>query len=56
MGFGQKIVPHHRRCAGVGRDQRGEHPHEGGFAGAIRAQDGEDLADRHRQVDAVDRL
>ena len=41
------------RAAGGGRKQGAEHPHGGGLAGAVRAEEAEDLAGGDRQVDVA---
>jgi hypothetical protein len=38
----------------VGRDERGEDPDRRRLARAVRAEEADDLARRHLQVDAVD--
>src|SRR5256714_1638808 len=40
----------------VRHDQRGEHPQGGGLAGAVGAEEAEDLAFPHPEVDATDRV
>src|SRR5690606_22437581 len=39
----------------VGRKDAGDHVEQGGLAGAVRADDGEDFAPLHVEADAIDR-
>ena len=41
--------------AGGGRDEARDHAHGGGFAGAVRAEEAEHLAGRHRERQVVHR-
>jgi hypothetical protein len=57
LRVGGQVVTADPQVAGVGGDEGGEDLDGGGLAGAVRAEQGEDGAGRHRQVDAVeDRL
>ena len=49
-----EVVAHDARRARVGPRQRRQHAHQRRLAGAVRAEDGEDHAARHVEVDAVD--
>ena len=49
------VVAGHARAARRGRQQRGEHVDGRGLAGAVGAQEAEDLAGRDLDVDAVNR-
>ena len=53
--FLDDVVPTDRRCACRRRQQRREHVDRRGFAGAVRAEEAEDLARIDMEVDAVDR-
>ena len=55
VGLAHDVVPEHARGAGVGAEERREHPHRRRLAGAVRAQDSIDRAAADGQVDAVDR-
>ena len=55
VGLGDDVVAEHRRAAGGGLQQGGEHPDGGGLAGPVRAEDAVDAAPTDREVDAVDR-
>ena len=48
----EACYPH---LTGVGRDQRGEDPHDRRLAGAVRAEQREDGARRNGEIDAVER-
>ena len=48
------LEPEHAHRAGVGRRQAEQHVDRGGLAGAVGAEEGDDLAGRDGQVDAVD--
>src|SRR6185436_19157490 len=48
------VEARHRRAAGTGRQQRGEHVDGGRLAGAVGAEEAVDLPGRHLEVDAVD--
>ncbi len=50
-----QVVAHHAGPDFVGPRQRRQHAHERGLAGAVRAEDGENHAARHFEIDAVDR-
>jgi hypothetical protein len=50
----EQVVPGHRGLAGGRFDQGGEHPQRGGLAGPVRAEEADDLAGFHVQVDAAD--
>ncbi len=56
----QRLAAHvqtqHPQFAGIGPQQAGGQPHQGGFAGAIRADQAGDPARRDRQADAVQGL
>ena len=54
--LGATSKPGHRAVPPVGRQQRGEHPHRGGLAGAVGAEEAVDLAGGDREVDAGDRV
>ena len=59
--LGQRRVGHHVDAADEGPPAGGDHPggeHAGGrgLAGAVRAEQAEDLAPAHREVERVDRL
>ncbi len=43
------------RVAAAGHQQRGQHPHDGGLAGAVGPEQSEHLAAADLEVDAVDR-
>src|SRR4029078_3432864 len=49
-----RVEPEHRDRARVGRSQAGDRFDGGGLAGAVRAEDGEDLALLDVEGDAVD--
>jgi len=50
------VVAEHPRVAGVGAQQGGQHPDDGGLAGAVGPQHAVDHAGGHGQVDPVDGL
>ena len=50
------VVPGHRGRAFVGVGQRDEHAHGRRLAGAVRAEQAEDLSFAHAERDAVQRL
>ena len=52
----QHVDAGHRRRTRIGPGQRGQHPHGGRLAGAVRAQEAEDGAGRHGDVDTRQRL
>jgi hypothetical protein len=51
-----QVVPRHDGAARGGREQRGEHPQGGGLARAVGAEEAQDLARGHGQVDATHRF
>src|SRR6185437_8310924 len=52
-GLAVDVVPGDPGLAAVGVDERGEDLHGGGFAGPVRAEQGEDRSGRDVHVDAV---
>ena len=54
VGLAHHVVAEDAGLAAVGPQQGGEHPHGGGLAGAVRAEDAVDRAGGHGEVDAVD--
>ena len=55
-GLRDDVEPVHHRRAAVGPEQRGEDLHDGGLAGPVGAEQGEDAARRHVEVDAAKHL
>ena len=51
-----QVRPRDRRLAAGRGEQRREHPQRRRLAGAVRAEEAEDLAGRDREVDAADGL
>ena len=49
------VVAHHLDAAGVGDEQAGEQLKQRRFAGAVRAQERDELAGAHVEADAVER-
>ena len=49
------VESRHERLAVARRQQGGEHPHDGGLAGAVGPEQSKDLAATHLEVDLVDR-
>ncbi len=49
------VVAHDLDAAGIGDEQPGKELEEGGLAGAVRAEQGDELAGRRPEADAVDR-
>ena len=54
IGARRQVVAHDARRTLVRVQQRGQHAHQRGLAGAVGTEDGEDHAARHVEVDAVD--
>ena len=54
VGIGDHVEPEHAGAAAVGLEQRREHAHDRGLAGAVRAQEPVDRAAADDEVDAVD--
>jgi hypothetical protein len=53
-GIADDVMAQDRRPSGVGTDDRGQHSHGGGLAGAVRAQQAQYRAGRHPKVDSVE--
>jgi hypothetical protein len=56
VSLGDHVVAQHPRDAGVGPQQGGQDPDDGGLAGAVGPEQAVDHAGGHGQVDPVDRL
>jgi hypothetical protein len=54
LGLLDHVEPGHRGGALGGTQQGGEHPERGGLAGAVRAEESDDLTLGDVEVDAVD--
>ena len=54
IGLGREVMPGDADLPAVRRDQGGQDLHGGRFAGAVRAEHGEDRSLGHGQVDAVE--
>ena len=55
-GLAPDVQPGDRGAAPVDRQQGGQHPQRGGFAGAVRAQESDDLTPGDLQADPAHRL
>ena len=53
-GFVGDVEAEHGRRAGVGPENRGQHPDSGGLAGAVRPEQAEHGRGRDLEVDAVE--
>ena len=54
VGVGHDVMAGHTGPAAGRSQQGGEHPHRGGFPGAVGPKEPEDLAFTHLKVDPVD--
>ena len=52
--LGADIEPEHRALPGIGLEQAADHPDRRGLARAVGAEETDDLAGRHREIDIVD--
>src|ERR1041385_3178319 len=55
LGLVHHVHPDHVRAARGRRDEPGEHPDGGGLAAPVGAEEAEDLAPRHLEVEPLDR-
>src|SRR5690606_28961698 len=51
-----EITPEHDDAAAGLRDERGDDPYRGRFAGTVRPEEREEIAFAHREIDALERL
>jgi hypothetical protein len=54
LRFAGHVETEHGRRAGVGAENRRQHPHGGGLAGAVRTEQAEHGRGGHLEVDAVE--